>query len=269
MMIPSVLQGFLFQEPPSIIITAMSVVTFMFLSYLGISEITGNHLQYSKFWNVGSQKISAKLQNKLSSRTGMLILYTPAFLAGLASFAIYPDGGFRFFMVKLTLTVHFLKRVLEVLFVHKYSGGMVLDTAILVSGSYLMAAVGMIYIQHLTLGFPEPPIDLQYLGIILFIVGVSGNFYHHYLLANLRGKDEKGYKFPRGGLFDLVICPHYLFEILGFLGVSFISQTLFSFSVSLGVAVYLSGRSYVTRKWYISKFENFPQHVKALIPFVF
>ncbi|KAK3003522.1 hypothetical protein RJ639_018197 [Escallonia herrerae] len=96
MMIPSVLQGFLFEEPPSIIITAMSVVTFMFLSYLGISEITGNHLQYSKFWNVGPQKVSAKRQIKLSSRTGMLILYTPAFLAGLASFAIYPDGGFRY-----------------------------------------------------------------------------------------------------------------------------------------------------------------------------
>ncbi|KAK2971319.1 hypothetical protein RJ640_001345 [Escallonia rubra] len=297
MMIPSVLQGFLFQEPPSIIITAMSVVTIMFSSYLGISEITGNHLQYSKFWNVGSQKISAKLQNKLSSRTGMLILYTPAFLAGLASFAIYPDGGFRFFMVKLTLTVHFLKRVLEVLFVHKYSGVMVLDTAILVSGCYLMAAVlfvhkysgsmaldtaitiglsyflstaTMIYAQYLSRGFSDLPIDLKYAGTVMFLLGITGNFYHHYLLSKLRKEGgDREYKLPSGGLFNLVICPHYFFEILGFVGVSCISQTLYAFSFTLGTILYLMGRSYATRKWYLSKFEDFPMDVKALFPFIF
>ncbi|MBA0571140.1 hypothetical protein Golob_004730, partial [Gossypium lobatum] len=77
---------------------------------------------------------------------------------------------------------------------------------------------------------------------------ISGNFYHHYLLSKLRTKGDKEYKIPKGGLFELVICPHYLFEILEFLGISLISQTLYSFSVTLGSALYLMCRSYVTRK---------------------
>ncbi|CAK9172423.1 unnamed protein product [Ilex paraguariensis] len=268
MMAISLLQSFLQQEytSNSIFLTAISVITFLFLAYLAISEIIGKHLQYSKFWNVNS---SAKQQIKLSSTTGMLILYTPAFLASLASFWVFPDGGIRFMMAKSAITIHFFKRVLEVLFVHKYSGGMVLDSAILISSSYLFAAAAMIYIQHLAQGLAEPVIDLKYLGVALFIAGIGGNFYHHYLLSKLRGKDEKGYKIPRGGLFNLVICPHYLFEILTFIGISFICQTTFSFSCSIGIALYLIGRSYVTRKWYLSKFDDFPKDVRALIPYVF
>ncbi|KAF3629641.1 putative 3-oxo-5-alpha-steroid 4-dehydrogenase 1-like [Capsicum annuum] len=265
-------QSFVYEEPNPII-TVITVVTFSFLAYLGISEICGKHLQYSKFWNVnasaGSSTSSNFLQGKLSSRIGMFVLYAPACVMGFASFLMYPDGGTRFMMVKSVVTVHFLKRVLEVLFVHKYSGGMILGSALLISSSYFMFAAVMVYIQHLTLGYQEPEVDLKYIGLLIFLVGICGNFYHHYLLSKLRDSKEKGYKIPRGGLFSVVICPHYLFEIIGFVGISFISQTSFSFYCALGVALYLMGRSYVTRKWYLSKFENFPKNVKALIPFVF
>ncbi|XP_027161094.1 very-long-chain enoyl-CoA reductase-like [Coffea eugenioides] len=262
------LQDLVYQEEsPSIYTTALSGITLLFLAYLGISEALGNHLKYSKFWNVNSQKSGGGI--KLSSRTGMLLLYSPAAVAGLASFLIFPGGEIRFLMLKLAITMHFSKRVLESLFVHKYSGGMMLDSVVIISSSYLFAAAGMIYIHHMTLEATEPLVDLKYLGLLLFLVGIAGNFYHHYLLSKLRKKNEKDYKIPTGGLFDLVICPHYLFEILGLLGISFISQTLFSYSCAIGCAFYLIGRSYATRQWYLSKFEIFPKNVKALIPFVF
>lgn len=146
---------------------------------------------------------------------------------------------------------------------------MPLDTAIPITLSYLLSAATMIYAQHLTMELPEPTINLMYPGIVLFLVGISGNFYHHYLLSKLRGKGEKEYKIPKGGLFGLVICPHYLFEIIGFYGVSFISQTLYAFSFTIGTTFYLMGRSYATRDWYLSKFEDFPNDVKAVIPFLF
>lgn len=158
----------------------------------------------------------------------------------------------------------------QVLFVHRFSGQMVLDSAVVISLCYFSSTASMIYGQHLTQGLDQdPPLDLKYLGVMLFLIGVCGNFYHHYLLSKLREKGDKGYKIPRGGLFGLVICPHYLFEILTFLGVSLISQTLYAFSFTLGTILYLMGRSYATRRWYLSKFEDFPQHVKALIPYVF
>ena len=146
---------------------------------------------------------------------------------------------------------------------------MSLDTTIIVSVAYFASTASLVYVHHLTVGFPEPLIDLKYLGTLVFLIGISGNFYHHYLLSKLRHKSEKGYKLPKGGLFNLVICPHYLFEILDFFGIFLISQTLLSLSCAVGVALYLAGRSYMTRKWYLSKFESFPIEVKALIPYVF
>ncbi|KAL4291460.1 hypothetical protein GQ457_14G021010 [Hibiscus cannabinus] len=135
--------------------------------------------------------------------------------------------------------------------------------------SYFLVSSSLIYTQILNQGFPEPSIDLKYPGIVLFLIGIGGNFYHHYLLSKLRTKGDKDYKIPKGGLFELVIFPHYLFEILGFFGISLISQTFYSFLVTLGCALYLMCRSYVTRRWYISMFDDFPNKVKALIPYVF
>lgn len=258
--------NFIFPPPESLVVSGMSVISFVSLANSGLSEIRGKHLNYSKFWNANP---TAQRQIKLSSKTGMLLLYTPAFLAGFASFWIFPHEGVRSTILQASVTFHFFKRVFEVLFIHKYSGEMLLDSAIPITLSYFLSTATMIYAQHLTQGLPEPPINLLYPGIALFVVGIIGNLYHHYLLSKLRGKGEKEYKIPKGGLFELVICPHYLFEIMVFYGVSFISQTLYAFSFSVGTTLYLLGRSYVTRKWYLSKFEDFPKHVKAVIPFVF
>ncbi|XP_071930147.1 uncharacterized protein [Coffea arabica] len=270
--LPEIVLRFLYPPPPSLFISAMSVISFASLTNAGFQEIKGKHMRYSKFFNVGASVTGDNKQKEaeFSGRTGMLVAYTPAFLAGVASFALVPLEGLRFTLLRSALTIHFLKRLFEVLFVHKYSGVMEVETAITISMSYFLSTASMIYAQHLTSGLPEPPIDLKHFGILLFVLGISGNFYHHYLLSELRteGGDNK-YKIPHGGLFDLVICPHYLFEILGFVGVSCISQNLYAFSYTFGTMFYLLGRSYATRRWYQSKFDNFSENTKAVIPYIF
>lgn len=147
---------------------------------------------------------------------------------------------------------------------------MTLETAVTISLSYFLSTTTMIYNQYLIRGFPEPTVDLKYAGVGIFLLGITGNFYHHYLLSKIRETTgDKEYKIPKGGLFNLVICPHYLFEILGFVGASCISQTLYALSFTAGTMIYLIGRSYATRKWYLSKFEAFPRDVKSLIPYIF
>ncbi|XP_004292044.1 PREDICTED: very-long-chain enoyl-CoA reductase-like [Fragaria vesca subsp. vesca] len=275
---------FVFAPPASMFITVMSVISFTGSANAGFSELRGKNMQYSKFWKNSKQSDSQNSkQIYISGRRGMQIAYAPAFLAGLTSLVFFPhNDDIRYLLVSLTLTIHFLKRLLEVQFVHKYSGGMMLGSVIIISASYFMSILTAIYAQYLTTtqGLPEPTIDLKYTGILLFLLGISGNFYHHYLLSQLRSSsssspstskrdDVKDYKIPRGGLFELVVCPHYLFEIIGFVGFSFISQTLCAFTMAVGIAIYLTGRSYATRRWYLSKFKNFPQHVKALIPYMY
>ncbi|CAI9091430.1 OLC1v1026464C1 [Oldenlandia corymbosa var. corymbosa] len=266
--VPELLLKILYPPPPSLFISAMSVISFASLANAGFMEIKGKHMKYSKFANLSSDKNHPKL---VSGKTGMLIAYTPALLAGLASFTLLLpiEEGLRFQMLQSALTIHFFKRVIEVLCIHRYSGGMEIDTAIPISISYFLSTVTLIYTQHLTNGHPEPSIDLKFVGLALFFIGIIGNFYHHFLLSRLRSPGEKQYKIPRGGMFDLVICPHYLFEILGFVGVTCISQTVYALAFTLGTACYLSGRSLATREWYKSKFDDFPENTKALIPFIF
>jgi hypothetical protein len=112
-MAASFLLRFIFPPPPSLFITGMSVISLASLAVTGFSEVKGKHLQYSKFWNANPPNNGRK-QIKVSSRTGMLILYTPAFLAGLASFVLFQHQDVRFLLVDAALTLHFFKRVFEV-----------------------------------------------------------------------------------------------------------------------------------------------------------
>ncbi|CAN6165206.1 unnamed protein product [Urochloa humidicola] len=276
---PTTWLPFLYPPPASVYVAAMSAVSFLSMANAGLAELRGTHMAYSKFWHVVAAGAGGNNKNRsggggalLKGRDGMLVAYTPALLAAAASFAV-PGAvdGPRAQILSAALAVHFLKRVLEVLFVHRYSGSMPLDTAVTIGTSYLLSTATMIYTQHLSHDLPDPPVDLLYPGVAVFTVGIAGNFYHHYLLSRLRsdnGGGDKGYKIPRGGLFEFVTCPHYLFEIIGFFGFAMISQTVYALAVATGTAAYLAGRSCATRKWYQSKFEEFPARIKALVPFV-
>ncbi|KAI3809302.1 hypothetical protein L1987_25273 [Smallanthus sonchifolius] len=267
----SFLPTILFPPPSSLFVTAMSILSCLSLANGGYMETKGQHIQYSKFFNVEATSKKPKDQeSKLASRNGMLLVYTPAFLVGLASLMAFRGRDLRFVMVISALIVHFFKRVIEVLFVHKYSGYMALEAAIPICLSYTISTVTMIYTQYLSQASLEPLVDLKHVGATLFLVGIVGNFYHHWILSSLREKGDRQYKIPTGGLFDLVICPHYLFEILEFIGVSCISQTMYSVCFTFGTICYLMGRSLATREWYVLKFgEKFNKDVKALIPYIF
>ncbi|KAJ3707250.1 hypothetical protein LUZ61_010955 [Rhynchospora tenuis] len=269
----NIFQSILYPPPPSLFLNAITAVSLIAGANFGISEVRGTHLAYSKFWNwkeAAPGKSTAGTAAKVSGRTGMLILYTPALVAAAVLFFI-PSimAAPRGVLVCAALGLHFLKRDLEVLFIHKFSGNIMIDSAIPISFGYFINTVLIVISQYLSTGMPEPEINLTYAGIVLFLVGITGNFYHHYLLSKLREKGDKAYKIPTGGLFNLVICPHYLFEIIDLFGIALISQTLHSYCFAFGSMFYLMGRSVATRNWYMSKFENFPTGVKALIPYFF
>ncbi|KAJ4744735.1 3-oxo-5-alpha-steroid 4-dehydrogenase 2 [Rhynchospora pubera] len=259
--------------PPSLFLNVLTGVCLIAQANYGISEVRGAHFAYSKFWNWkedSCSKSSACIAAKVSGRTGMLISYTPPLVAAVTSFFL-PGvlAAPRGVLVCAALGLHFLKRDLEVLFIHKFSGNMMIDSAIPISLTYFTHTVLIIVSQYFSTGMSEPEINLTYAGIVLFLVGITGNFYHHYLLSKLREKGDKTYKKPTGGLFNLVICPHYLFEIIDLFGIALISQTLHPFCFAFGSMCYLMGRSVATRNWYKSKFENFPSGVKVLIPYIF
>lgn len=106
---------FVYPPPPSILLNTMSVVGLAALAQIGWSEVRGNHLKYSKFASSSASPQPQKHRfGSFSSRIGMLLLYTPAFLAAAASFFLLPSDDLRFLLLKSALALHFLKRIFEV-----------------------------------------------------------------------------------------------------------------------------------------------------------
>ena len=106
---------FVFPPPSSgVVVTAMSVVSFASMANAGLSELRGKHMEYSKFWK---QKQGRNKAVVVDSRRGMIVCYTPAFLAALlaSSFPLtFPHENFRFFLLTSALSIHFFKRIFEV-----------------------------------------------------------------------------------------------------------------------------------------------------------
>jgi len=108
----------------------------------------------------------------------------------------------------------------------------------------------------------------------LFGIGLSGNLYHHHLLAKLRDTkktDGQKYLAPKGGMFNYVATPHYFFELLGWLGIAVVAQQINVFLVFTSMSSYLSGRSVSQNAWNRSQFSeaDWPATRKNMIPFIF
>ncbi|KAI9033511.1 3-oxo-5-alpha-steroid 4-dehydrogenase-domain-containing protein [Hyaloraphidium curvatum] len=167
------------------------------------------------------------------------------------------------------LLAHFGKRVFETLFVHKYSGNGDLPTSAVIGINYALQAL-LINSQQAQVADSLRLAWAFRVGLGLFAVGELGNLYHHYLLSTLRSKGgEKKYSVPRGGLFSLVVAPHYLFELVAWLGIAVVAQQTNAWLVLACMTSYLAGRSTATLDWYKKNVQGFPTDRKRLVPFLF
>lgn len=76
---------------------------------------------------------------------------------------------------------------------------------------------------------------------------------------------------PRGGMFEYVSCPHYLAEIIIYLGLYIMSHLDTSMLLLLTwTAVNQTFAAILSHKWYHEQFKNaYPKHRRALVPYLF
>jgi len=180
--------------------------------------------------------------------------------------------SFYHYLILFTITIHFLKRCFEVLFLHHYSGNLSLFAIVSVVLGY-SAIIGTI---HWVVNIYTGKLALEKysiiassaIGFLIFALGEFGNLYHHYLLRKLRNDNKLDYQIPSGGFFKYVNCPHYLFEIVSWIGIALMSKYLVSFGVISFTVFYLIARSINTTKWYKERFPNYPKERKSIIPFL-
>eukprot|EP00742_Colponemidia_sp_Colp-10_P011500 GILJ01012782.1.p1 GENE.GILJ01012782.1~~GILJ01012782.1.p1 ORF type:complete len:312 (-),score=20.83 GILJ01012782.1:151-1086(-) len=116
-------------------------------------------------------------------------------------------------------------------------------------------------------------------ALFLFIFSSYSQHRSHRILADLRtdhvdstfSSTKNSYRIPRGGLFDLISCPHYFAEFGIY--VSFIILTQGRSTVLwlqfIWVVVNLTITANRTHRWYREKFKNYPRKRKTIIPYVF
>eukprot|EP01084_Bolivina_argentea_P248455 415627_1 len=187
--------------------------------------------------------------------------------------------AYKHFMTpSLMLILHFLKRLYEVNRVQICTNNSSLSVALLIAGTYSTNSAFILYYQLLK-GSANNYINCTkslIIGSVLYVIGEIGNYYHHYLLrinrlSNNKNQQEKQkqYVIPYGGVFRYVWCPHYLFEILSFIGMSVTSKHLNAYSITLLTSSYLCGRAMSTKEWYHQKFGQQCPERKAIVPFLF
>jgi len=224
----------------------------------------------------------------MSATAGFLMKYAPAFIL-IASKPLWVElGGSVPGLLEGMMLLHFGKRILEVLCLHDFSGSPVEDgiSSTLIGTFYAVNA----WLYARDGARAEGP--LLYVGIACFCLALLGNFYHHLLLKRLRSTGSEGavpggaapaaegegvamqpqskYKIPMGGLFGLVTCPHYFFEILGFWSVALTALRLIPVCLAWNTTCLLAGHAMSTTQWYKEKFgDQWPQERKHLIPFLF
>ena len=104
------------------------------------------------------------------------------------------------------------------------------------------------------------------LGIILFISGMFINDKSDAMLLALRKPGEKGYKIPRGFLFEKISCPNHFGEILEWFGFALLSWNIASLSFAVWTFANLAPRAISHHRWYKKHFDNYPKNRKAVLP---
>nr|XP_020459131.1 polyprenol reductase isoform X1 [Monopterus albus] len=182
-------------------------------------------------------------------------------------------------LVQLLLWVHSLRRLLECLFVSVFSdGAMHLVQYVFGLGYYIVLGLTVLCSDHLGKGTGALFSQLDWFhvaGVALFTGASLLQHQSMVLLARLRtGKsgtvETLAHRVPRGGLFELVSCPHYFSELLIYVSLSLVfgGLSLTWWIVVLYVLFSQALAAQLCHDFYISKYESYPKHRKAYIPFV-
>ena len=177
---------------------------------------------------------------------------------------------------------HFVRRVVEVLFVHIYNRKMPLMECI---GAPLYYWFFALFIAWSINGntFQTLSLIATVIGAVIFLIGEFGNAWCHLQLRLFRTKQqeahlispETGHIMPHGVFFNHVSCPHYLFETLTWTGFFFVVWTLPAGLLLLATAITLAIYADKKHSAYVSEFDGeydrplYPQSRKRLIPFIF
>lgn len=105
-------------------------------------------------------------------------------------------------------------------------------------------------------------------GLALFLGGLVVNRQADAALRELRRRSPSGYQVPHGGLHELVSCPNYLGEIVQWAGWALLTRSLSGLAFFVFTTANLLPRALAHHRWYRRTFPDYPEHRRALVPYL-
>ena len=197
-------------------------------------------------------------------------------VAGLVFLAFVPWDNHAAWLIAALWVFHFARRSWEAQVVHRYSGRTIPASDYLVEYVYYWGFAFWIAWSLRNPNWTLPSHLVTLAAAIIFASGELGNTWAHLKLRALRSSSgETQRSIPRGGLFDWVSCPHYLFEITTWCGFLLLTQVLAScLFLALGAAI-VSSYAWSRHQRYRAEFDGnegrelYPPARKAIIPLLF
>ncbi|XP_059120341.1 very-long-chain enoyl-CoA reductase isoform X3 [Peromyscus eremicus] len=171
---------------------------------------------------------------------------------------------------------HYIKRLLETLFVHRFSHGTMPLRNIFKNCTYYwgFAAWMAYYINHPLYTPPTYGAQQVKLALTIFVICQLGNFSIHMALRDLRPAGSKTRKIPYPTknpftwLFLLVSCPNYTYEVGSWIGFAIMTQcvpvALFSLVGFTQMTIWAKGK----HRSYLKEFRDYPPLRMPIIPFL-
>ena len=170
---------------------------------------------------------------------------------------------------------HFARRSSESAWVHRYGKARVPTSDVVTEYIYYWGFAAWNAFSLTSSSYRAPASWLVALGLLLFAFAQLCNARAHRMLRDLRPEGSKLRVIPRGFLFERVSSPHYLFEILSWLGFALVAGTWAARAFLVVAAGILSSWAQARHVAYRKDFdglegrEMYPAVRRALIPGVF
>ncbi|XP_054158091.1 probable very-long-chain enoyl-CoA reductase art-1 [Oppia nitens] len=173
-------------------------------------------------------------------------------------------------------SIHYVKRILETLFVHRFSHSTMPLMNLFKNCSYYWGFAFYIgyYVNHPL--YTEPYLGkLQvYSSLIGFLLFEFGNLSIHLALRDLRpaGSTERRIPMPTANpftiLFQYVSCPNYAYEWYSWAAFSVMTQCLPAAMFTAAGFIQMAIWALAKHRNYKKEFPNYPRNRKAIVPFI-
>ena len=183
-------------------------------------------------------------------------------------FYLYSNHSILQTVALVMVVLHYLKREYETCFVHRFSNS-TMPILNLPKNCFHYWVLGGLLIS-LDVYSSDYNLDINASNIVLLLLWLfseMSNLKTHLILKQLRPEGSSIRKIPRGFGFDLVSCPNYFFEIIGWICFTIIVKSKFSLFFTLVGAVQMFFWAKKKHVRYLKEFKDYPKR-KMLIPFI-